>query len=165
MSRQIEMYGGNFAIVDDEDFETLNAVRWHRSSAGYAIREIWYGRTREYPKGTLSMHRVILGTKPGEFVDHINHDRLDNRRSNLRICTRQQNSRNMSRHKKNSSQYKGVSRFRDKNKWDAHIRLNDAQYHLGRFSNEADAAKAYDAAAKEHFGEYACLNFPDNQEP
>jgi hypothetical protein len=96
-------------------------------------------------------------------VDHWNRDTLDDRRSNLRICLRGQNntnSRKRSRPAGTSSRFKGVSWRKQKGRWVAKIRKNDSHYFLGYFDSEEDAARAYDAAARRIFGEFARTNFP-----
>ena len=103
------------------------------------------------------MSRVIMNCPKGKEVDHKNGNTLDNRHSNLRVCTHQENCRNRRPNKNCVSSYKGVSWF--KGKWTAIINCNGKHRYLGRFKNEIDAAKAYDKAAKKAFGEFACLNF------
>ncbi len=93
------------------------------------------------------------------MVDHRNHDGLDNRRENLRPCTRKENQRNQKIQHGKASKFKGV--FRDcPDKWTSLITVNGRKIRLGNFALEEDAAKAYDKAAQQHFGEFACLNFP-----
>lgn len=104
------------------------------------------------------MHRIIVDAPAGMVVDHINHDALDNRRANLRVCTQSQNLGNQIR-KLGSSKYKGVSWHKAAQKWHARIQKNDAHVSLGLFDSETDAARAYDSAAREHFGEFALCNF------
>lgn len=157
--KTIELTQDQFAIVDDEEFENLSKYKWYAE---------WYKNTksfrvkRQIRKGVIElMHRKILGiTNPKVCVDHIDHETLNNQKSNLRVCNNQQNTFNR---KKTSgvSRYKGVSIRRDINKWKATIRFNAKHIHLGFFENEIDAALAYDEAAKKHFGEFALLNFPE----
>ena len=106
------------------------------------------------------MHRVVAGAPEGLFVDHINHNGLDNRRANLRIVTAKQNSWNTRLGwKQGKSKYKGVGWDENAQKWRASIYIHNKLKHLGRFESEKEAAEAYDAAAKECRGEYAYLNF------
>jgi len=95
----------------------------------------------------------------GEVVDHINHNLLDNRRQNLRICTPSENKRNRVLAKNNSSGYKGVNWSKGANKWRTQISINGKQKHLGLFNNILLAAEAYDSAAQKYYGEFAYTNF------
>lgn len=105
------------------------------------------------------MERILDGPIPrGREVDHRNLNRLDNRRSNLRMATRQQNSANCSR--KSASRFRGVTWDKARGKWAAGVKIDYVRHNLGRFDNEEDAARAYDAAARVAFGEFARLNFP-----
>ncbi len=106
------------------------------------------------------MHRLVADTPLNLVCDHINHDGLDNRRGNLRLCTRLQNSRNRLPRRGGSSKYKGVTWNKRRKKFMAEIRVNQKYQYLSYFENEIDAAKAYDKKAKEFFGEFAFLNFP-----
>jgi len=92
-------------------------------------------------------------------VDHINHNILDNRKSNLRLCTIQKNSFNR-RKTGQTSKYKGIYFDKSHSKFKSQIKFNKKTYNLGRYYSEIEAARAYDAKAKELFKEFACLNFP-----
>lgn len=150
--------GREYAKVDDEDYDSVNVYTWrvHRYKSKMKYR--YYARA--FIKGKqVRLHRFILNL-PSEEVDHKNHDTLDNRRDNLRIATRSQNSRNKPSLIGSSSKYKGVCWHAAKSKWIAHITFDGKQHHLGIFKEEIDAAHAYDRAAIIHFGEFAVLNFP-----
>jgi len=158
-------------LVSDEDYEYLAQFNWHRMATGYAGSTMGSDPRRkgESHPGPKTMHRVVVGRIVGEIpkgyeIDHANHDRLDNTRPNLRLCTRAQNMANMRAEQyAGSSQYKGVARCR--NKWRAQISENDTGKHLGTFNSEAAAAAAYNRAAREMFGEFAVLNdVPDDLE-
>ena len=113
-------------------------------------------------KVKIKMHREILKPPRCLFVDHINHNGLDNRKANLRFATRTQNNWNRIHHKQNSSsRYKGVAWHKHTKMWAARIGVNGRRIALGYFDNQIDAAKAYDKAAKKHHGEFAVLNFPE----
>jgi hypothetical protein len=125
------------------------------AGTGYAVRSGGRGRKR------IMMHRLILGLPPGRFpeVDHINHDTLDNRRINLRIATRTENLYNTQKcHRPTTSRHKGVRQIRSTLKWEATIKVDGKQRFLGTYVLEEDAARAYNAAARELRGEYALLN-------
>jgi hypothetical protein len=147
---KIQLNQSKFAIVDAEDYDWLNQWKW--SYSRYAIR------TTKEDRRTISMHRFIMDAPEGMEVDHINGDKLDNRRCNLRICTHQQNTCSRHRSTKKSSKYQGVSWNKEHKKWVAQIGINGKRINLGRFLLEEDAARAFDKAAKELHGEFARLN-------
>jgi len=110
----------------------------------------------------LSMHREIMQAPAGLLVDHRNRNTLDNRRENLRLATRSQNSCNSRIDKsKATSQFRGVQYWKRRGRWVAKIKHKGKETWLGSFDNEIDAARAYDDAAKKYHGEFARLNLPD----
>ncbi len=155
-AKQIPLSDGGYAYVDAADLEWLCRYNW-RLQNGYAAR-------REKTK-VVYMHREIMRPAKGMTVDHINHNRLDNTRDNLRVCTHQQNVHNNAKHVGSSSRFKGVGYNREKRKWFAKIYFEGRRIWLGYFDDEAEAARAYDAKAVELFGEFAHLNFPDEWPP
>lgn len=151
MTKTIPLTRGQVAIVDDADYGLLSRHKWHAlKPAGtyYATRRD--GTTRVY------MHRVILGT--ASFVDHINGNGLDNRRSNLRPATRSQNQWNRGALATNTSGYKGVCLYKPTGMWQAQITSSGKVYYLGRYSDAEDAARAYNNAAVALHGSRARLN-------
>jgi hypothetical protein len=157
-ARLIPLTQDKFAIVDAEDYERLSEYKWHTLKN----RRNYYARNQR-PNGAVLMHRVITNAPRHLVVDHINHNGLDNRKENLRLCTVAQNSQNARpRIRPNlTSRYKGVSFDKNRNRFKAYIQHKKIIYNLGRFEREVDAAKAYDKKARELFGEFAYLNFPD----
>ncbi len=158
MSREIGLTQGKVAVVDDDDFDCLNQYKWQaHNNYGYG----WYAVRCSYGprKRTIFMHRQVLGLRRGKLADHINGNGLDNRRSNLRLCTHSQNSANHQK-RKGKSKYNGVCWCKQYQKWRARICVDYKRIHLGRYDTEIEAAAAYDVAAVKHFGEFARLNFP-----
>lgn len=153
--KNIPLTQGKYAIVDDEDYLYLSQFNWCYSQ-GRAGR---MGRNKSGKRKLLLMHRVIMNTPTGLETDHINGDSLDNRRCNLRICTKSQNNMNRRPNKgKMSSQYKGVCWRNHAKKWKAYIKLKGKQIHLGYYASEHKAARVYNEAANVLFGEFARLN-------
>ncbi len=152
----IKLSRGREAIVDDADYDLVNQHIWY----AYFNNGIWYAATYIDHKQVL-MHRFLM---PGvALVDHINGDGLDNRRCNLRASTKSQNMANSpKRANPTSSRFKGVSRDKNSGKFRAYIYKDGKQITLGSFEpdQEEDAARAYDAKAKELYQEHAYLNFP-----
>lgn len=156
--RFIPLTQGQVAIVDAEDYERLSKYKWY----GAKTRGNYYAY-RNRNNRTVSMHREIMGEPKGMCVDHKDGNGLNNRKSNLRICTVAQNIRNR-RLVGGSSRYKGVYFQKSINKWKADITFNGRRIYIGCFADEIDAAKAYDKNAKELFGEFAYLNFQNPRE-
>ena len=154
---------GKVIHIDDEDMHILSKYNWYINSSDN-IR--YYVVAKVYNKGkvtNIKLHRILLNPPRNLYIDHINGNGLDNRKSNLRVCTNQQNQRNARKKRTASSIYKGVSFVKARSKFRAYIVVNNKQTGLGQFSNEIDAAKAYDQKAKELFGEFAYLNFPEDK--
>lgn len=158
MSKEIQLFGkfaeGLYALVDDEDYDRVNQHRWHVGNNGY-IKTFVGGRKNAK---CILMHRLIMNPSEDLEVDHRDGNKLDNRRSNLRVAERSQNARNLRRHKKFSSRFKGVSWNGKAQLWDAGIQCDLRTIHLGQFSSEIQAAVAYNMAATRLFGEFASLN-------
>lgn len=160
--REIPLSRGQVALVDAADYEWLSQWRWSYGKRGYAYRRL--SRTIDAHQHAIYMHHDVLPVPAGMQVDHKNHNKLDNRRANLRLATQHQQARNQPpRRGVHTSRFKGVSRHVQSSRWRARIRIDGHQISGGLFINEEDAARAYDAMAREHFGEFAWLNFPDEQ--
>lgn len=146
--KKIKLTQGKYALVDDQDFEWLSQWKWFLSSSGYAVRN-----PRDIYKGSvILLHRLIMDTPQGLDTDHINRNRLDNRRINLRIATRGENNINSKISVRNSSGHKGIYWDRSRNKWQAYIGVKSKLIHLGRFVSKEDAIRAYQEAAQQHYG-------------
>ncbi len=161
--KHISLTQGQYALVSNHDYIWLNQHKWyalkdHRGNF-YAVRASYMGNNKQHQ---IKMHRQILELERGDKQegDHINHNTLDNRRSNLRICTRSQNQMNRKPSQNTSSKYKGVTWDKKAKKWKVHIVIIGKLKHLGYFHNEIFAAGVYDKAAIREFGEFAHLNFP-----
>jgi hypothetical protein len=158
--RKIPLTQGEFAIVDPEDYERLAKYKWHLSKSptgSYAAR---WQRTRPggYRK-KIWMHRQVIDVPDHLLCDHVNGHGLDNRRVNLRPATVSQNLCNRPKTKtKTLLKYKGLEWDKIQRKWKVRIQCNGRKIYLGSFSNEIDAAKAYDEKAKILFGKYARFN-------
>ena len=156
--RKITLSDGTVTLVDEDDYEALNQYSWYKWRSGnnwYAVRTI----TVKYPKQQMfMMHRVVLEAPEGVMVDHINGNSLDNRRSNLRLCNNTQNQQNAKLRVDNKTGYKGVTQHKMFNKFQAKIKHNGKQIHLGLHDTVKEAAQAYNQKAKELFGEFARLN-------
>ena len=146
------------ALVDDDDYEKLNKYKWQ----AYPNNNSYHARARIKEKGLVKMHRYIMNAPQSMDVDHINHNPLDNRKCNLRICTRSQNLMNTRKRKNTTSKYKGVSYSsskgdRNTKKWAAYINIGK-RITIGRYRTEKEAAQAYNEMASLHFGDYALIN-------
>jgi hypothetical protein len=150
----IHCVSGEEVFVDDEDFEYLSQYKWYfHKSDGYTYRNLEKKRNSK----RIAMHKELIECPLGYERDHINRNRLDNRRENLRVVTHKVNSRNRKRPTNNTSGYMGV--WPCGKKFVAEIRYENQKYYLGIFENSLDAAKAYDRKAIE-FG-FKHLNFPE----
>jgi hypothetical protein len=156
--REIPLTQGKVALVDDGDYEWLMQWKWVAKPDGgdiyYAVR---YRTPQKEGVVEQSMHRFILGAKPTEQVDHVDHDGLNNGRSNLRICTRSENKANGRLYKNNQSGFKGVY-LTPQGAWRAQIRVGTKLINLGTYNSPVDAALKYDEAACSYFKEFAFTN-------
>ena len=135
MAKKIPLGHGQFAIVDDEDYEKVCQYKWHTMSGS--------SNPNAYAVTKVRMHRLVIDAPMGYMVDHINGDTLDNRKANLRLCTNSQNQQNTAS-RGGSSKYKGVSFLRKRNKWIASFQFDSKKYYCGMWDSEEDAARAVD---------------------
>lgn len=159
--KQIPLTQGQFAIVDDQDYDYLMQWKW---CAAYCKRGKRFYALRTYKVDgkqlSIGMHRQLIGVVDKSIkVDHIDHDGLNNTRKNLRTTSHSQNMANRRPKQNGTSEFLGVYKIKDKNTWIAQITKNNKRIKLGSYKNEVDAAKAYDNAAIEMHGEFANVNF------
>ncbi len=159
--RRIPLGEGKFTLVDPPDYYRFNIFNWSAIGEGdnfYAVRCV------NGPKKGMKaarLHREIMNAPAGVLVDHKNNDSLDNRRDNLRLATRRQNTYNRRKTKsKTTSRFRGVSFKKQNSRWVAQIQYKGKGIWLGYFESEEEAARAYDRAALKYHGEFASLNFP-----
>ncbi len=149
---------GRVALVDDEDYDRVMQHKWNVKESGRMTYVMANVVREDGSHTTISMHKLITGWP---MTDHANHDGLDNQRHNLRPATPSQNSMNNRSRQNTSSRYKGVTWQKNQGVWVAHVGAPTGRIYLGMFTSEDSAAQAYDTVARQVFGEYACLNFPD----
>lgn len=158
--KEIILTQGKITQVDDEDYEKVKFLRWY---AYYdpALRGFIAQRNVTELNGTrktIYLHRTIVDAPKGMVVDHVNHDTLDNRKENLRICTHAENMLNRRTYINNKSGYKGVSWHKEKKKYRAGIRAMNKKYFLGYFDDPKEAARAYNEASIKYHGKFGSLN-------
>ena len=153
---RIPLTEGKYAIVDAEDYGELRKFDWYYTHHYYAAtNEIIDDSGKRKPS---VMHRKIMKAAKGLIIDHINRDRLDNRKANLRIATQNQNACNKET-RPHTSKYRGVSFHKALRKWQVYINHLNKRIYLGVYADEVEAAKVYDEAAKKYHGEFAMVNF------
>lgn len=151
---EIRLVCGAVALVDDDQVDRMGAEGWRRR----LVCRRWYAIGRLHQVGDFTfMHRAIMDAGHGQQVDHINGDGLDNRRKNLRFCTNSQNQQNR-RFITSSTGFKGVTFNKGVGRYQAQIKINGRGIYLGIFPSAEEAAAVYDAAAIQHFGEFAATN-------
>lgn len=159
---RIPLTRGKYALIDKSSVDRISKHRW----AAHKIGNTWYAarKDRNANGKMVFMHREVMECPNGMVVDHVNRDGLDNRLSNLRVCSHSQNIQNKKIQKNNSSGWIGVNWSRVSQKWQAGVALNGKNTHVGLFLCPIEAAIARDVAAIEVYGEYASLNFPQLKE-
>lgn len=161
----IPLSQGLVGLVDEGDAAFASLFKWHAIRSGHTFYVVRNCRALNgHHRTTVRLSRELLNA-PGDMqVDHINGDGLDNRRSNLRLATCAQNQRNQRPQTGVSSRYRGVCWDKSSRQWHTMITVAGRRIFLGRFADEADAARVYDDAARLHHGEFARPNFPTEQE-
>lgn len=154
-TREIPLSQGKVAIVSASDCDYLRQWRWCALFRKCDHR--WYAVRTDHNKAMIYMHRFIMDPPQSMLVDHADNNGLNNTRANLRICTHAQNLRNRKKRYDSVSHFKGITP--SSSKWCAYIYVDKRNIYLGTFPTELDAALAYDAAARKHFGEFARTNF------
>ena len=164
------LYQNVCTSVDDSDYDSLLKYTW-RCYTDAGTGKLYVYRLFRANKGKrkgrykyVKMHRQIMNAPKKKVVDHINGNTLDNRRSNLRVCTKAEDCRNVRKRKNTSSKYKGVTRDKNLSKWKVGIGYNGRRIFLGYYGDEEEAAKMYDEKAREIYGKFAALNFPKKGE-
>lgn len=152
---------GNIMLISKMDINVVANFKWYLSKAGYPATYGTYDSTIKFPR-PVSLHQLLYPSiKRGYVVDHINRNKLDNRRNNLRVCTQSQNSYNKSKPKNSKNKYKGIRKINKKynHSYTASITKNGKKYEIKNINSEYEAANIYDMMAEELFGEYAGKNF------
>ena len=152
----IDLPSGHKIQIDDCDLPLFNSYDWY---AQRAKENIFYLARKEKTTGKVFLfHREVLVPNSSEVIDHRNHDTLDNRRVNIRCCSRQENQRNRKKFRNSTSQYKGVHWEKSRKLWKASITINRKCIKLGRFKNEIDAARVFDFVSTQFYGDFAITN-------
>jgi hypothetical protein len=161
---KLETKNGYIFQIDQEDYDKIRNYPWYGYKSTYRLKNGEKKQCTKYIVAHISanervnLHKLIMNTPVEIRIDHKNGDGLDNRKSNLRICTQSQNQMNKLKNCNNKSGYKGVSWDKTRNKWRSFIMLAGKNKCLGRFNSPEQAALAYNRAATKHFGEFAKLN-------
>lgn len=151
--KKILLTKNKYALVDDSDYKELSKYKWCISNLKYAVRRMPKEASR-----VIYMHRVIANVREDQQVDHVNRDKLDNRRSNLRAASEAENRRNMPARSDNKSGYKGIHWDNNRKKYVVQICVNGRGYWGGRHKNLTEAISTYNSMATELHGEFAYLN-------
>lgn len=153
----IPLPSGEKVFVDDEDYGFVSRFKW-RMSGKYAATTSGIHYNDSSKRNTVYMHRLVLLAPASLQVDHIDGNKLNNKKSNLRVCTATQNRGNTPYQTNNTSGFKGVTYDKARRQWKAQISYKKVAKGLGRFNKKEDAARAYNQAAKKYYGIFAWLN-------
>lgn len=148
--KEIQLTRGRVTLVDDVDYEKVAQFKWCYMTAGYAARSVARGEKR----WLVYLHRFILDAPEGVYVDHIDGDKLNNRRSNIRLCTQSENKMNSGKYANNTSGHAGVAFDKSTGSWKAYINVDKKLKHLGRFPTKEEAVKCRKAAEEKFFGDF-----------
>ena len=148
---------GFTVLIDDDDWEMVSKFTWSRFGDKRSPYFHAYAGVECKKQRFISLHRLIAKASPNDIVDHISGNTCDNRKCNLRLCTRKENAMNMRLKSNNTSGYKGASWIKKLQKWTAHIKVDGKVIYLGLFDTAELAYSAYCEAAKKYFGEFARL--------
>lgn len=157
--RTIPLTQGKVTLVDDEDYDELNRYKWY----AHNTFKNWYALRSDYiniKQKTIRMHHQVTGFRY-KMIDHIDRNGLNNQKCNLRPCNHSQNRKNARLHKNNKSGLRGVFWNEQRKKWETSICKDGKAIYLGLFDDKIEAAHIVDKKAKELFGEFAILNFPE----
>jgi hypothetical protein len=152
----VDIKGGR-TLIDDSDLPLLDGYSWFVNDNGYAVafKYIRGSSKTGQKQNRVRLHRFVMGAEEGQIVDHINQNKLDNRRSNLRFATKSTNAANSKTQSNNTSGFRGVSFQKNVNKWFAYINYQGKRIPLGYFNSSSEAAKVRNRKANKLFGEFA----------
>jgi hypothetical protein len=158
--KELKISKGYTVLIDDDDFDRVSAHWWQAVEQPHTVYAIHRRYRDDGTRAAIRLHRFVMNAPDGVEVDHINHNGLDCRKSNLRFATRQQNSANC-RRRSGQNVFKGVEQDSRTNRFRAYITYRTKRYSIGYFATAEEAALAYDERARDYFGEFAALNFPE----
>ena len=147
---------GSFFVIDTQDLPAVSQFTWFLGKRGYPVAHA--SRKSSTPNKTFPLHRYLMNPEDGYDIDHITGDKMDNRRSNLRVCTHQENMFNQTLKSSNKTGFCGVSKNRRTGTYEAYLHINGSKKYLGMYSSAEEAARVRDEAAMLYYGEYARLN-------